>query len=605
MSSRPGSTERIAFLSTSDPSPGPFGSRERVEELEILLRAGDLLDPKLDASSLIDLALEISLAAVRADVALIALRADRGGDVIHARRRGDDASIELSETRSRLMREAMRTGECGVQRDRKTPGALVVADLLDGPAAVRIATPLRRLDEVFGVLEVAYRHDPGDRLRDEERALRSVADHLAASLDVRRSVREERRRSEELRLLVEIGGKISAHSDLDDLLDAIVSAIEQLLPSDAVGIFLLERSTGQIHKQTVRGYEPDQVENLHLKIGQGILGWVANEGKGVVVHDVRVDDRYAPGRVETRSEMAAPLTYEGDVIGVFNLESDRVGAFDDHDLRLLQSFCNQAAISITHARLHAEASEKRRLEEQLDVARKIQESLLPRSSPEIPGHVLVGRNIPSSAVGGDYFDFVRLNERQWAVLVADVSGNGIPAGLIMAGFRAEIRAELRRESDPRAVFSLVNEILVQELDLHHFVTAFLGVYTPESGTLVYSSAGHEPGLLVRAGGEVEQLSEGGLLLGVFSGASYGRAMVNLAPGDELLLYTDGLSDAGDPWGDRLGIEGVLRLRREVREAGTPIHDVPEVLLARALEEAPGRSEEADDRTLVVLSRSEA
>jgi len=148
----------------------------------------------------------------------------------------------------------------------------------------------------------------------------------------------------------------------------------------------------------------------------------------------------------------------------------------------------------------------------------------------------------------------------------------------------------------------VNRVLCEELEPDHFVTAFLGVYTPATGALVYSNAGHEPGLLVRRNGSVERLSEGGLILGVFEDVVYRSAMVHLARGDRLLLYTDGLSDAGDPWGDVLGEEGILRLLYEAEAERVPPLEVPETILSRAAREAPEPVDEADDRTLVLLSR---
>jgi len=587
----------------SDPESPPGARRRRVEELESRLRAEELLDPSLSQDGLVGLALELSLEALRADVALLLLEEERGQPTAHARLRGEKRHRTLGRTRSQLAHETLRTGRIGEQRERDTPGAREAAELLGELPAVRLAAPLRRLDRAFGVLEVAYREDPGTRLDDEVRVLRSVADHLAVALDAARLVRQERRRANELAHLIDIGTKISAHVELDKVLESILTAIDELVATDAIGIFLVDRESGMIRLETVRGYDLGRVEDLTIELDRGILGWVAREGRGLIVPDVAKDPRYVQARASTRSEMAAPLTYEGEVIGVFNLESDRPGAFDEHDLELLGTFSNQAAISIAHARLHAEASQKRRLEEQLEVARSIQESLLPGRAPEIPGHVLAGRNIPSWAVGGDYFDFLPLREGRWAIVVADVSGHGIPAGLIMAGFRSEVRAELRRHEEPREVLGHVNRVLAQELDPDHFVTAFLGVYAPASGTLVYSSAGHEPGLLVRRDGKVEMLSEGGLLLGVFPDATYGHAMVNLAPGDRLLLYTDGLSDAGDPWGDRLGPDGVLRILREAEDDGVEPAELPEALLERADRQAPVPLEEADDRTLVVLARS--
>jgi sigma-B regulation protein RsbU (phosphoserine phosphatase) len=582
-------------------APGSRSAARRIEELETLLRAGELLDATLGPDRLLDLALDLALRVVRADAVLIAVREPR--DVrVRLLKRGDPPPRETGELASRLARRVLETGEPGVGRDASGPGGRAAAALLGTAPAVRIAVPLTRAGVPFGVLEVFYREDPAHALADEERSLRAVADHLAISLDHARLLAEQERRVREFSHLVDIAAKISAHLDLDAVLAAIVDSVGDLIEADAAGIFLIDRDTREIRKECLRGYDPDRVDDARLKIGRGILGWVASSGQGINVPDVREDSRYVAARDSTRSEMATPLTYEGRVIGVFNLESDRPSAFDAHDLALLDTFASHAAISIMNAYLHGEAQEKRRLEEQLEVARRIQRMLLPRDLPELPGHVLAGENLPSSAVGGDWFDFVPRDDGRWAVVIADVSGNGIPAGLIMAGFRAELRAALRRTDDPREAFAEVNRILCGELDPDYFVTAFLGIYDPRSGSLRYASAGHEPALLVRSGGGFERLMEGGLLLGVFCEATYDQAMVHLAPGDRLLLYTDGLSDAIDPWGGPLGEDGVLRLLAEADEAALDPADVPGWMLRRAEDEAAELPEEADDRTLVVLRR---
>lgn len=578
-------------------------SREEWPSLRALARAGELLDETLEPIALLDLALDISLQAVRADTALLAIRGERG-DTARLRPRDGDVT-STPELVSRLALRALETGEPGIQRDASGPGARALIEVLGQPPAVRIAVPLARNGPPFGVLEVAYREDPHVGLEAEERTLQEVARHLAISLDYARLRDEQERRVAEFGHLVDIAGKISAHLDLQEVLHAIVASVGELIPSDAVGLFLIDQESRLIREERLQGYDASRVEDARLKVGRGILGWVADAGEGIIVNDVRHDERYVPARDATRSEMATPLRYDGRVIGVFNLESDQPGAFRARDLELLESFASHAAISIMNAHLHTEARAMRRLEEQLRVARRIQEMLLPDKAPSIEGHTLAGRNLPSSAVGGDWFDFRRQDDGQWAIIIADVSGNGIPAAIIMAGFRAETRAALRRTSDPSQVLREVNDVLAVELDPDYFVTAFLGLYDPRTGALRYANAGHEPALLVRAaGGTPERLSQGGLLLGVFAGVDYDQAMVHLAPGDRLLLYTDGLSDAADgPAEDStLGEEGILRLLAAEEAAGTDWPRVPERMLQSADEAAAVRPDEMDDRTLVLLRR---
>ncbi len=572
----------------------------RVEDLETLLRAGELLDASLDRERALHLALDLALRVVRADAAFLVARddVDRGA---HALVRGDATPRALDVLASRLAQEVLSTGHGGIRRDADTPGARAAAEVMGAVPAVRVAAPLTRGDRMLGALEVAYRDDPGPRLDEEEAALQSVADHLAIALDVGRLLRAQTRRARELGLLVEISRKISSHLELDEVLESIVGAIGELIPADAIGIFLVGED-GTLSEETVRGYDEHRIDGARLAVDRGILGWVARTGQPIIVPDVREDGRYVAARDGTRSEMAAPLSYEGRVIGVVNLESDRENAYGGRDLRRLTSFADQAAISIMNARLHAEALEKRRLDDQLLVARDIQAALLPRRAPRIGGHVLEGRNEPSSAVGGDYFDFLPMPGDRWAIVVADVSGNGIPASLIMASFRAELRAELRRADDPPVVLERVNRVLCAELEPDYFVTAFLGIYTPADGTLVYASGGHEPALLLRRAGGVEPLTAGGLLLGVFPEAAYRGASARLEPGDRLLLYTDGLTDAEGEGQEPLGADGLVRLVRSLDAEGVTPPELPDALLDRLPDEAAPPTGEVDDRTLVVLAR---
>ncbi len=577
-------------------------ARRQIDELGALAETGELLDPSLDLSRLTLRALELALRAVPADAALLVVD---GGDGFTSNYllRGETRLQELGECPSMLAREVLESGEEGVRRSVASPGARAMAEVLGGEPAVRIAVPLRRADRILGALEMAYRYEPEPEFLDHSPALGSVAANLSIALDNARLVREHARRARVLSLLFDVGTKISDHVELDDVLDAIVDSVRELIPADAVGIFLIDEKTNEIRDTTMRGYDVSLAE-ASLKADSGILGWVAESAQGLIVPDVSKDPRYVEVRPSTRSELAAPLKYEDRVIGVFNLESDELSAYGPRDLELLTTFGNQAAISIVNARLHEEVTEKRLLEQQLEIARGIQESLLPRESPEVSGHFLAGTAIPSQAVGGDYFDFVPLSDGRWAIIIADVTGHGIPAGLVMAGFRAEIRAGLRHHDEPRRVFAEVNRALHRELAPDYFVTAFLGVYCPDSGKLVFSNAGHPAGLLIRREGGVEPLTEGGLLLGVFLDAEYRQSMIHLDRGDRLLLYTDGVSDGGDPWGGELGQEGVVRLLREV-EAGCPRpSEVPARLLERAQARAAVPSEEADDRTLVVLSRAQ-
>jgi sigma-B regulation protein RsbU (phosphoserine phosphatase) len=214
----------------------------------------------------------------------------------------------------------------------------------------------------------------------------------------------------------------------------------------------------------------------------------------------------------------------------------------------------QAAISIEKALLHEALLEKKRLEEQLRIARQVQLSLLPTQPAHIEGLDVAGINVPAENIGGDYFDLIPIVQGHLGLVVADVSGKGVPASLIMAGFRAMLRAEIRNNYSIRTIFAKVNNLLEETLDYDQFVSAFYGVLDLERRRFTYSNAGHHPAILLRADGKPRYLKSGGMVLGVFADASYNERFVDLAAGDVLVLYTDGLVEAENRPGEMFGRE---------------------------------------------------
>jgi sigma-B regulation protein RsbU (phosphoserine phosphatase) len=360
----------------------------------------------------------------------------------------------------------------------------------------------------------------------------------------------------ENQLLFEVGSKISSTLDLKEVLNYILDALDQLVPFDAACVYLLDERGEEVSSVTQRGYAPGREEDLRLKIGTGIVGWVAMTGQDAIVTDVRKDPRYQMAREETRSEMVVPIRSGDDILGAFNLESDDLEAYDFDDLRRLTKFAGQASIAIRMASLYAEIEEKRRMEEEIAVARRIQGHFLPGADPAISGYDISGLNVTSLEVSGDYFDYFDVDTGQLGLVIADVSGKGIPAGLIMAAFRASLLAEVRNNFAIRMILSKVNRLVYESSDIAEFVTAVYGVLDEEKKLFTYANAGHNPPLLFRPGKPVERLSEGGIVLGAFPDAQYTEATVSLSPGDVLGFYTDGVTEALSPEGEEFGENGL-------------------------------------------------
>ncbi len=478
------------------------------------------------------------------------------------------------------------------------PGEAPPADLkgVTEPFHSALVIPLFRRGEVFGAIECLDRQ--GGSFSDADFDHLDVAsEHVAFALDNALLYEETERRALEKEVLLEISRTLSAPLDLDEVLEAIFRSLRQVVRYAAAAIYLVNRSTQRLELVRDTGYPTGSDEAFRLSVGEGIVGWVAKTGEAVIVPDVRRDPRYVSARAETRSELAAPLVLAGRTIGVFNLESDREDAFHAGHLEMLAVFASQAAVSIERARLTRELLDRRRLEKELAIAREIQASFLPKRAPEVAGFDLAGATQPHDEVGGDYFDFIRVSDSRLGIAIADVSGKGIPAALIMAGFRMSLLAEIRNEFTMRAVMRKVNTLLHESTERDKFVTLFYGVLDWKNRSLSFSNAGHNPPLLLRGDGRAQYLLEGGVALGVLPDARYEERPVALHPGDVLLLYTDGVSEAESPTGEQFGTERLERCLRRLA-AGTA-----QEILKGVVDEVTAYAGEHgvdDDLTLVVV-----
>ena len=381
---------------------------------------------------------------------------------------------------------------------------------------------------------------------------------------------------DKLRMLLDITKTISRSLDLNEVLNLVMDTLDSLIPYDAAGIYLVEctRPPGRIESEsdencvfqteTVRGYDIDHLTELRLKLGEGLIGRVAVTGKPHISPDVRKDPQYINARPKTRSEMVAPIISNDEVIGVFDLESDELNAYSKDDLEVLMLLASQVAIIIEKVMLHDQLIEKKRLETQLEVARQVQLELLPPRDPELSGFDISAYNFPTEEVSGDYYDWVRIYDDQIGVVIADVSGKGVPAALLMAFLRASLRAATHIGYAPHISMSKVNYLLWESIERNQFVTAFYGILDATNRTLAYANAGHNPPLLIDAEGKARFDERGGVPLGMFRDTRYYEYYLTIAPGEILVLYTDGVTEAANPAGEEYGlnrlIEAVTRNR---------------------------------------------
>jgi len=326
---------------------------------------------------------------------------------------------------------------------------------------------------------------------------------------------------------------------------------------------------------------------------------VIRTGEVVCAADVRLDPWYFAARAATRSEVAVPIQLDGRTIGALNLESDVPAAFRTKDVEVLRFFAEATAMAVEKAMLHQRLVSADQLERQLRTAQQVQERLLPAALPDVPGHELAGLCLPSARVGGDYFDCVALPGGQLGLVVADVSGHGLSAAIIMSAFRALVRTCLREGHALDEVAATLDRQLPDTTAGNAFVTALLAMYDPASGRFRYVNCGHLPPLLDRAGEPPRWLDRGGPLLGILDDARFEIGEIQLAPDDQLVLFTDGIVEARDPAGRWFGAERLASLVSSNRDRRA--RDLVEhvMLEARAFAGIHGLE---DDVTLLLLRR---
>lgn len=342
------------------------------------------------------------------------------------------------------------------------------------------------------------------------------------------------------RALIRAGQELASHRTLAELFEVIMD-----LSLEAVGAargVLMTIEADQLVVKAMRG----QGFQISSTVRDRVL-----EGKSELVVDAQAEqcfrDRASIVAQNIRSMLAVPLQAQDRVIGLIYLDSPNlVRPFTTEDLNLLTVMANVAAIRIEHARLAEVEQMERIMAKELEQAAQIQKGLLPRSAPVVAGIELAGNTSACRTVGGDYYDFLAYPDGRVAMLVGDVAGKGMPASLLMSSLQARVQVLFESPDNLAGNVARLNRVVASNCPDNRFITFFICVINPASGEVVYCNAGHNPPLVIRANGEVEKLSEGGIMLGIIPQASYQEGRSYLGPGDAVVLYSDGVTEAARP-----------------------------------------------------------
>jgi phosphoserine phosphatase RsbU/P len=387
--------------------------------------------------------------------------------------------------------------------------------------------------------------------------------------------------------------KITSILDLDELITKIVDDVAAAFCCVEATIYLHDEERGELEMAGVHGCTLHD-KGSRLKVGkEGMVGYVASTGQMRYAPDVRKDPYYIACEEAALSEVAIPLLVDGRLVGVFAASHHELDAFTREHLRWLQGLCEHVAVAVHNARrFQHERHQRQKMSAEASEARAIQEALLPKSSPYIPGFAVSGLSIPAGAVGGDWYDFISFDDGCWGLVLADVSGKGTAAALLMSATRGMLRSLAQTCSGPGEVLTRLNRLLVEDFPSGKFVTMLLAVLNPSARELTFSSAGHLRPLLVDESGARFLDSERGLPLGLGTG-EFSESSVQLSPGSRLVFYSDGITEATDGSDEEYGAN---RMRDHVLQPGVSAESI--LADVRAFANGEGLH---DDATVIFVS----
>jgi sigma-B regulation protein RsbU (phosphoserine phosphatase) len=434
--------------------------------------------------------------------------------------------------------------------------------------------------------------------------LRSSNTHFIVELqrNAQRAATELRR----LEQLIEASKVLNSTLDLDKLLDIILETALGIVNGERGTVYLIDEEKQELWSRVFKGTE---IIKIQLPIGKGIAGYVAATGDTLNIPDAYMDPRFNPEvdkqtGYRTKTILCMPMNNkDGKIIGVFQLLNKRQGLFTRDDENFIAALSVHAAIAIENARLYEEEKAFMRMQEEVRLAAKIQHDLLPKTFPEIPGYDIAGRSIPAQLVGGDYFDFIPMEDHRLAVCLGDVSGKGLPASLLMANLQATLRGQTLVGTSAKERIIRSNKLLHESTSAEKFVTLFYGILDSTRHELVFCNAGHDNPFILTGKGvkkNLLRLKTGGIVLSIMEYFPYEEEIVALRLGDLLIIYSDGIAEAMNEHHEQFGEDRIATIIKKYHHNSA--NEILEKIILEAKKHA-GSWPQSDDMTIVVVKRT--
>ena len=569
--------------------------QERAELLDFLLEVSDATSESLDLDRILSNVAKAIKQVIPSNVFAILLYSERqGGLQIRY-------SVGHREEVVRSLVIKLDEGITGAAASSRQP--VLVGDVkadsryLSTLDAVRteLAVPMVARGKLVGVIDMQSTRQNAYKEQDRS-LLQLIASRAATAIDNARLYRRVERQNRTLRTLAYLSREFSSILALDELLGKIAKIVHALINFDAFSIMLVDSEKRVLRHRFSERYD-QRVDLDNIPVGKGITGAAAEARETVRVEDTLADPRYIASHPEIRSEVAVPLIVQDRVVGVMDLESERVGFFTEDHVRLLGLLAPQIASSVENARLYEQLElREQRMEQDLKAARKLQSVLLPGTAPEIEGLEVAIRLRPAREISGDIYDIFQHGSEYAVFAFGDVSGKGAAAALYGALVSGLLRTLTYRRRGPAELLKLVNDVLLERKVDAQYVTLTVLEWESRSCKLVMANAGAIPPMICRAGEIIKPRVEG-VPAGLLEDRDYQEVTFVAKPRDVVLLYSDGITDQLNAQEEEYGRGRLARVLQRACENSA--EGIADAILAD-LDEFSSGAPAFDDQTLLVM-----
>jgi len=482
-----------------------------------------------------------------------------------------------------------------VFKDKEVGTATMIADATSSlpEATIALNSGQRSTSGLLEAIEDARTQTSGEKPRPAAAAAGTIINSTQSGAAVQQS--------DLLALISKVSVTLLAPATLDETLRQVVALVFEAVPAERC-LIMLKDANAEL-KIRVAQLRHSKEEIGEVRVSRSIIEEVVGQGRSVLTSDAQHDPRFMSSTMTIqgiRSVLAVPLGVGERIFGMIYADSPLAEAkFSQDHLTVLTTLASVAAIRVENARLMEEDLERERFERELNLAREIQQRFQPSSAPNVAGYEMQGISFPCYEIGGDYYDFIQRPDGRMVIALGDVSGKGTSAALLMSSLHAAMHAQISTHQTLGETISAVNRYLAETIPLNRFITLFCAELDPQTGSLSFLNAGHNPPLIAHAGGSMEQLAAGGIPLGILADAVYREGRTQLQPGDALVIYSDGVSETTNAAGEEFG---PLRLynvvARHLDSTAAAIRDKIEADLTRFAQGTPAN----DDITLVIVKR---